>query len=731
MPKIGPKPPIFDGLRIKFTERPRTSGIGRGYALTSIRDPRLFFAAPGPLGASLFAELKHEIVDKYTTLKLEVPDLSPLDRAFERASLAHAGQFRESGEPYIHHPLELAWEMVKEGWLEVSCLTAALLHDSIEDTAEKSGAQRITVNQIREEFGEEVATLVDGLTKLRKIGRSKEIREVESFKKLIEFTSKDIRIGIIKLFDRLINSRTFVKLPADRAEKNARETLGIYVPLAYGFGMWRVANELEQNSFRILDKEGIEQIEDAVGSEVKKNQRKVGEVLESVGMEIHKRSRGRYKVRIEYQANPTSEIYRNYHGKTELSFEDDLHTFVIEAAERDCYQVIGILHGIYNHIPGSFCDYISNPRLNRYRALHTVVFVPGVGDVMFKVLSPDMQRLAEWGILTGYSPKDPHWHKFFGDKYPWFKELVSYLREHEIFSEVDIQDLTRNAVFNIQVFTIAGDLLSLQVGATTTDFAYRIHTEVGWTAVGARVHRRRNILIDRKMSLELQDSDHVEIKTEKDRRPVLSDLRKATTRSAKAAIRSHLRTLSKEVAARNGRADLEKFMTEGVEMWEEGEGRRTKVWRKCYLQPKNLNAVRKNRGQKIKVFSKIFEALNSLLPKEYRGKKIRKARDLFYLIGIGVFSSEEVVRQLIKFMDEQHRIMRKPRIIKMRVETADRVGVMRDITTDIANLRLNLVPEDTEFAGGIARVPVRVRFYTPFERIQLRNILNSIGKIIN
>jgi len=732
MPKIGDKThligrPVTGRPRVDLPNRtnlPR-EGARRPDAsfISSIHNPLMCLAVSAPPGLLLFSELKIQIREHYEELKITVPDLSPLDEAFKLASLAHAGQFREAGAPYINHPLEAALEMVKSGWVEIPALAAIILHDSVEDTVDKPLDQQITIPRIKEKLGVEIATLVDGLTKLRKLGRSKEMRNVKSFKKFIEFASQDIRIVGLKLFDRLVNSRTFDSLPPDRARENALETLEIYVPIAYGFGLWQVKNELEANSLKILDHDAHGRIEGMMGEETGRTKQEVSAVRRQVSAGIQKITRKRVEFTVDYTANPLSDIYRMLREEGEISIEDKLHVFTIEIPEKYCDRVIRVLHGLYNHIPETYADYLSNPRLNRYRALHTIVFIPGIGNVMFKIMSSEMRRLADLGILSGYTPQDTAWYKYFGDKYPWFDEIVGYLKERGSLTQGEIRDIMQGSVFSMQVFTSKGDAIRLPPKATTRDFAYKIHTELGFEGVLAKVHRGRRTYIDTDLSMELKPFDRVEVIRQAGRRPEVADLDKVVTVLAQREIRAYLRSLPPEVVVQNGINYLTIEMKRPVMKRITEKGKMEKI--PCYISPLGLGYVKEVSGRQIRVFGMVLKRLNAHVAKE-----IKSVEDLFYLVGIGNLSVEPILSELVKYIDAIETRVRKPHIFKVTFETDDRPGILAAISRPIAKLGLNIVDVKTDYLDSKARLIVQVRVFNNVHEAQVESIIGEVGKII-
>jgi len=737
MPKTIDKTHLFGrpvterpGVNLPTRTNLQRDGAGRPDAsfIASIHNPLMCVAVSAPPGTFLFSELKTQIREHYEELKIPLPDLSPLDKAFEMGSLAHAGQLRESGVPYINHPLEGALEMVKGRWVEIPALEAFILHDSVEDTADKPEGQMITVARIKEEMGEEVASLVDGLTKWRKLGKSKEVLNVENYKKFMGFASRDIRVAILKLFDRLVNSRTFDKLPAARARKNALETLAFYVPLAHGLGLWQIKNELEENSNRILDEKTISLVKGIREQEEKRMQKgnRIDEVIGQVRDRLAKRIRKKDAFKIEYTPNASSHIYRKYRENAEMSIGDEMHVFVVEVEEKYCDRVIRGLHDLYTYIPNTLADYISNALPNKYRALHTIVFVPGVGNVMFKVMSPEMRRLADRGILHFYSPQDPGWYKFIGEKYPWFGESVAYVRTEEILREEEVREVMQGAAFTVEVFTDKGEVKRLPIGSTPLDFAYKIHTILGYETVSARVQRGRLTLVDKDLSLELQRFDRVEIFRQSGRKPSIVDLEHVNTLYARGKIKEYLRSLPRETSEAAGLQYLREAMKREwikiVEKTGDGEVREEQQRCRCYLSPEDLGATKKIKGRTVKIFERLFKRLDSSVAKGYR---ILNEWDLFYLMGIGELSAQKVIEILLKYIEQAPR--RWPRILKIVFETQDKPGILAAIANPIANLNLNIKDVKTRYdeEEKKAVLTIRVRVFSNIQEIQVKYVVGE------
>ncbi len=402
-----------------------------------------------------------------------------LDRAYEIAKNAHEGQTRKSGEPYITHPLAVA-EILAELGMDQATITAALLHDTVEDTPYK-------LDTLRHDFGDEVAQLVDGVTKLDKLTYGP-TAEAETLRKMVVAMSKDIRVLVIKLADRLHNARTWQFVSPDSAARKARETLDIYAPLAHRLGMNAIKWELEDLSFKVLEPKKYEEIERLVSERQPLREKFTSEVtdqierdlaVEGIGATIKGRQKHLYSVfqKMIVRGREFSEIY------------DLVGIRVIVDDVRDCYAVLGAIHARWSPIPGRFKDYIAMPKFNLYQSLHTTVIGPNGKAVEIQIRTADMHARAEFGIAA-------HWkYKSKGPKgvdndpgVIWLKQLHEWQQESEDVSEfLDTlrYDLRTPEVF---VFTPKGSVVALPAGSTPVDFAYAVHTEVGNRCVGAKVN---------------------------------------------------------------------------------------------------------------------------------------------------------------------------------------------------------------------------------------------------
>lgn len=477
-------------------------------------------------------------------------DEALLRRAYSYAIKAHDGQVRKSGEPYFSHPAAVA-RVITELRLDIACVCAGLLHDVVEDTS-------VTLEDIENEFGREIAFLVDGVTKLSKIDfSSRQERDAENFRKMLVAMSRDIRVLLLKLCDRVDNMRTLQFMKTDAQERISRETMEIFAPLAARLGIHRFKIELEDLAFRYLEPESFETLSRRVAQtdhERNKFSEKMCALLRGV-LTDHGFS-GEVFARTKHLFS----IHRQM-LKQNVQFEclRDLVTFrVIIASVADCYSVMGALHSRYTPVPGRIKDYIALPKPNMYQSLHTTVMGPDRKRVEIQIRTPDMERVALEGIAAqwvykenssgGANPK-------LIQRLPWLRDLMDSQRN--IRDAAEFLDSIKVDLFQDEVyaFTPKGEVRVFPSGSSTIDFAYAVHTEVGHHAVGARVN---GTLVP--LQYELQNGDVVEILTSTDQRPKKDWLNSAASARARNRIRAFLRSDERERALKIGRGLLEKNM---------------------------------------------------------------------------------------------------------------------------------------------------------------------------
>ena len=536
-----------------------------------------------------------DLVEEYS------PDCSDLlTKAYIFTAKVHKGQSRISGEPYISHPLEVA-RLLAELRQDPETVCAGLLHDTVEDTA-------TTLKEIGEHFGKDVSDLVDGVTKLAKIDVSNtQVRQAESYRKMLIAMARDIRVIIIKLADRLHNALTLQHLPQKSRVRIARETAEIYAPLANRIGIGWLKGALEDVAFKHLHPKEFLEIDEKLRDGLKDREaymelvmERLKEILEMEG--IDGAASARFKLH--------SSIYEKMQTQN-LDFHqvyDICGVRIIVDSMKACYAVLGILHSTWTPIPGRFKDYIALPKANLYQSLHTTIVGPQGQRVEFQIRTREMHRVAEEGIAAHWKYKGgDEADEGLADKFEWIRRIVESLNE-----ESDPRNLVDSVKVNlfqdeVFVFTPRGEVKSLPRGATPVDFAFSIHTEVGSHCVGAKVNGKITPL-----STMLENGDIVEIITNPHRKPSADWLKFVVTARAKQKIRNWIRQEQKERSLTLGHELLEHELERCVAKEEVAS----------YMKPKELKGVARS-----------FEAQSD--------------EDLLISIGFGRVSARQVAHKLL------------------------------------------------------------------------------------
>ncbi|OIQ51472.1 GTP pyrophosphokinase [Pseudodesulfovibrio hydrargyri] len=494
----------------------------------------------------------NEITDKVASY-IKEPDLDLIQRAYVFSAQAHDGVVRRSGEPYISHPMNVAF-LLADMQLDEATVAAGLLHDTVEDTD-------TTVDEIEELFGSDVADIVDGVTKISKMDfESKAVQQAENIRKLILAMAEDIRVLMVKLADRLHNMRTLKYMKPVKRRLIAQETQDIYAPLANRLGLHRVKTELEDLCLQYLKPDVFAQLSDAVHEHRAAGEPYIEKVIELISdmlkvNRIKGRVFGRTKhlhsiqVKMEQQGLTFDEIY-------------DLIAFrVIVNSLKDCYAVLGLIHAAWRPVPGRFKDYISIPKANMYQSLHTTVMGPEGERIEIQIRTEEMHRIAENGVAAHWQYKEVGKGAKRGktagrrdaERYTWLKQIMDWQRElsdpREFMSSLRLEMFQEE----VYVFTPNGDIKELPDGATPVDFAYSIHSEVGDICAGAKVNGRIVPL-----QYRLQNGDSVEIITDKNRVPSRDWLKFVKTAKARTRIKHYIRTVEKERAINLAKEMLEK-----------------------------------------------------------------------------------------------------------------------------------------------------------------------------
>jgi guanosine-3',5'-bis(diphosphate) 3'-pyrophosphohydrolase len=474
-------------------------------------------------------------VTQLQTLIEEIPkyqpgaDLDVVRRAYRFSEVSHRGQHRASGEPYLSHPLEVASLLVNFK-MDVTTVTAGLLHDVLEDTA-------ATKTDLEREFGREIADLVDGVTKIGKLAfSSREERQAENFRKMLVAMARDLRVLMIKLADRLHNMRTLDYLPPEKARKIGQETLDIYAPLAHRLGMANVKAELEDLALRTLHRDAYNDLQRRVAKRRLEREADINHViailqrkLAEVGIDSQSRGRPKHFYSIWKKMHEQGREFDEIYDLTAVR--------VITSTVRDCYGALGVIHSLWKPVPGRFKDFIAMPKVNLYQSLHTTVIGPKGDPVEIQIRTPEMHRIAEDGIAAHWLYKEKRTGKDkLDDSLLWLRQLME--AQQETSDPREFMDTVRVDLFpdEVYVFTPKGDVKALPEGATPIDFAYTVHTKVGEHCVGAKVNGK---LVPLRYTL--RQGDIVEIVTSPNQHPSRDWLKIVKSTRARAKINQWLK----------------------------------------------------------------------------------------------------------------------------------------------------------------------------------------------
>jgi GTP pyrophosphokinase len=482
-----------------------------------------------------------ELLFKDLTSYLKADDVSRLQRAYAFSEAAHHGQFRKSGEPYISHPLAVA-KILAQWHLDAQALTAALLHDVMEDTA-------VTKEEIAESFGRPVADLVDGVSKIDAIEfQSKEDFQAENFRKMLLAMARDVRVILIKLADRLHNMRTMQVMDPMRKKRIARETLDIYAPIANRLGLNSIYQELEDLSFRYLHPTRYRVLAKALKTSRGNRREVVGKVLDAI---LARLNDGAMAASVSGREKHLYSIYNKMLEK-QLSFAQvqDIYGFrVIVKDVPSCYVALGVLHGLYKPFPGKFKDYIAIPKANGYQSLHTTLFGPFGMPLEVQIRTHEMHKIAEAGVASHwlYKTSDADLNELHQKTHQWLQSLLEL--QTTSGTAVEFLEHLKVDLFpdEVYVFTPKGKIMALPRGATAVDFAYFVHTSIGNRAIAVKIN-------DELMPLrtELKNGDRVDIITAVQARPNPAWLNFVATARARSQIRHFLKTMQLDESVQLG-----------------------------------------------------------------------------------------------------------------------------------------------------------------------------------
>ncbi len=546
-PPAGKKSSSSKPARSAGTKKPPADR--RGHTRVGEREGKASTPRADAITRELSAEQRALLGDLFAVIEEHNPDSADrkeIERAFAFACERHADQVRRSGEDFITHPLGVA-QICAGLRLDTATLSAALLHDTVEDTS-------ASLEEVDEHFGEEVAQLVDGVTKLTEITfKSRDERQAENYRKMMVAMATDVRVILIKLADRLHNMRTLDALSKQKQQEKARETLEIFAPLAHRLGIHAIKWELEDLAFATLHPRKYEEIKELVAQQRAERERYVTDAGDFLSGELK-------KVGIESEISGRAKHFYSIYTKMTRKGKEFNEIFdltamrVIVGSVKDCYGAIGITHSLWKPLPGRFKDFVAMPKGNMYSALHTTVIGPEGRPLEIQIRTPDMHELAEYGIAAhviykegapGHSP-DPQ-----KEKMTWLRQLLEAEGEADPtqFLEALKVDLFEDEVF---VFTPKGEVKSLSAGSTPLDFAYSVHTDVGHHCVGAKVNGKIVPL-----HYQLRSGDIVEVLTAKQGRGPSRDwLKLVRTSRARNKIRAWFQREGREDAERRGREQL-------------------------------------------------------------------------------------------------------------------------------------------------------------------------------
>jgi GTP pyrophosphokinase len=482
-----------------------------------------------------------------TALAVATIDRAAIERAFDFACERHADQLRHSGDEFITHPVGVA-QVCAGMRLDTETLCAALLHDTVEDTS-------ASLEEIQAEFGDEIAQLVDGVTKLTGMNfESRDERQAENYRKMMVAMATDVRVILIKLADRLHNMRTLGALPKQKQTLKSHETLEIYAPLAHRLGIHAIKWELEDLAFATLHPRKYAEIKQLVAQQRDERESYVSDAGEFLSEELE-------QVGIESQISGRAKHFYSIYTKMAKKGREFNEIFdltamrVIVGSVKDCYGAVGVIHSLWKPLPGRFKDFVAMPKANMYQALHTTVIGPEGKPLEIQIRTEEMHKLAEYGIAAHVTYKEGSGDDPKREKMTWLRQLVEAEGEQDPaeFLESLKVDLFEDEVF---VFTPKGEVKNLSAGSTPLDFAYAVHTDVGHSCVGAKVN---GTIVP--LQYQLRSGDIVEVLTGKQKRgPSLDWLKLVRTSRARNKIRAWFKEERREDAERDGREGLEEAL---------------------------------------------------------------------------------------------------------------------------------------------------------------------------
>ena len=693
--------------------------------------------------------LINQFLEKFSKLDRPEADYKKIKKALEFACRLHTGQKRVSDEPYIIHPLSVG-EILIDLNCDTDTVCAGLLHDTLEDTD-------INVLELESEFGTKVSGLVEGVTKLGKLSfiPTKE-HQAENFRKMLMAIAVDLRVVLVKIADRLHNMKTLNVLPLEKQKRIAQETLEIFAPLANRFGLNKAKNELEDLAFYYLEPDKYKEVERLVIGDREYGEKKIKEIILKIKTEIDKAG---IKAEITGRHKHFFSIYRKMQRYGTKELYDLLGIRITVERERQCYEVMGIIHDLFRPIPGKFKDYIAIPKPNMYQSLHTAVVGPHGRPVEIQIRTGEMHQIAEYGIAAHWKYKEEgaptKADEMQDEKLAWIRQLIEW--QSELKDPEEYIDAVKLDFFSDEVFILTpkGDVIDLPRDSTPVDFAYRIHTDVGTRCTGAKVNGRIVPL-----GTTLKNGDIVEVITSKNAHPSLDWLNFVVTSSTKNKIRQWFKKQHRDVHIEQGKKLLESAF---------GEDRVDEILNSLKFQ----DAIQKlNRATKEDLLaslgcgdvtvSQLKGKLKDIVPEEeekearFVDKKTEEvvaaldgmlhhlAKCCCPLPGeeiVGVVSKGKGIiihRSDCQNLDliEQERIMPiqwhkakdKAYSAAIEVECLDRVGISRDILNKVADEKINVrdlrvVARNTDDTA-VLKIVVEVA-----DLYELRKIMSTIGRV--
>jgi len=692
-----------------------------------------------------------QFLDKFSKLDRPKTDFEKIKKALNFACRLHGGQKRVSEEPYIIHPLSVA-EILTDLNCDSDTICAGLLHDTLEDTD-------IDIVELEKEFGSEITQLVEGVTKIGKLSFvSTQEHQAENFRKMLMAIALDLRVVLVKIADRLHNMKTLNHLSPEKQKRIAQETRDIFAPLANRFGLNKAKNELEDLSFFYLEPEKYKEVERLVMGDREYSEKKIKEIISKIKTELEK---SEIKAEIYGRPKHLYSIYRKMNRLASKELYDLLGIRIIVERERQCYEVMGIIHDLFRPIPGKFKDYIAIPKPNMYQSLHTAVVGPHGRPVEIQIRTEDMHQIAEYGIAAHWKYKEAGSQKkaddMYDDKLAWIRQLIEWqsdLKDPEEYIDAVKLDFLSDEVF---ILTPKGEVIDLPRNSTPVDFAYRIHTDIGNRCIGAKVNGRMVPL-----STTLKNGDIVEIVTGKNAHPSLDWLNYVVTNSTKNKIRQwfkkqhrdiHIEQGKKLIANEFGENKVDEILSS--EDFDQAIQKLNRATKEDLLSSLGCGDVTiaqlkgKLKGfvsQEIEVIKDIYvtEKKSEEVVAELEGMLHHLAKCCSPLPGediVGVVSKGKgiiVHRNDCQNLDivENERIIpvqwhgskSKTYSAAIEVECIDRVGISRDILNKVADEKINV--RDLRVVGRTSNDTAVLKIVVEVSDLyDLRKIMSSIGRV--